>query len=202
MIISRLKYRKKQKDWRKKNSHNFTTFGRIQGNPDCITVGNYTYGAINVSNMTDNSKLKIGHFCSIAGNVQFLLAADHQMNTMSTYPFKRMLLNGAPEALSKGDIIVGDDVWIGENAIILSGVNVGQGSVIAAGAVVTKDVPPYSIVGGNPASVLKYRFDESIISELVNIDYSILDYRFVENNIEKLYKKISRSSDIGWMPKK
>lgn len=84
------------------------------------------------------------------------------MSGVSTYPFKRKLFHGGEEAVSKGDIIVGDDVWVGYGATILSGVHIGQGAVIAAGAVVNKDVPPYAIVGGIPAKVIKYRFSESV----------------------------------------
>lgn len=76
------------------------------------------------------------------------------------------------ETQAKGNIIVNDDVWIGDSALILSGVEIGQGAVIAAGAVVTEDVPPYAVVGGVPAKVIKYRFRDDVIKELVKIDYA------------------------------
>ena len=77
-----------------------------------------------------------------------------------------------PIGLTNGDIVVGDDVWVGQRAIIMSGVNIGQGAVIGAGAIVTKNVPPYAIVGGIPAKVIRYRFSEELIQELLKIDYS------------------------------
>jgi serine acetyltransferase len=95
------------------------------------------------------------------------------------------------EATSKGDIIIKDDVWIGANAIILSGVTIGQGALIGAGAVVTKDVPPYAIVGGNPAKVIKYRFSEKVIKKLLEFDFSKLDQNKIKTNIEALYKNIT-----------
>ena len=72
--------------------------------------------------------------------------------------------------MAKGDIVVGDDVWIGENAIVCSGVTIGQGAIVAAGAIVTKDIEPYAIVGGNPAKVIKYRFNENIRKKLIQIN--------------------------------
>ena len=100
----------------------------------------------------------IGNYISIAQNVHFLLDVEHFANHISTYPFKVKLLHSQKsESFSKGDIIIDDDVWIGYGATILSGVRIGQGAVVATGAVVTSDVPPYAIVGGVPAKVIKYR---------------------------------------------
>ena len=98
------------------------------------------------------------------------------------------------EGQSKGDIVVADDVWIGNRAMIMSGVHIGQGAVIAAGAVVTKDVPPYAVVGGVPACVIKYRFSEKVIKELVKIDYSKLDKRVVCDELEKLYIEVNEEN--------
>lgn len=98
-------------------------------------------------------------------------------------------MNGI-DAISKGDIIVDDDVWIGYGAIILSGVHISQGAIIAAGAVVTKDVPPYAIVGGVPANILKYRFSKEIIQELLKIDYEHLNPQIILKNKKIVYQKI------------
>lgn len=93
--------------------------------------------------------LQIGNFVSIAQEVIFLLDAEHYVKHLSTFPFKVKYLNNAKEeAFGKGDIIIDDDVWLGYRSTIMSGVHIGQGAVIAAGAIVTKDVPPFSIVGG------------------------------------------------------
>ena len=94
------------------------------------------------------------------------------------------------EALTKGKIIVKDDVWIGMSVLILSGITIGQGAVIAAGSVVTKDVPPYAIVGGNPAKILKYRFSSEIIEKVKNVDLSKIKLKKNKGNLyEKLTEK-------------
>ena len=102
-----------------------------------------------------------------------------------------MLLFGEErEAGSKGDIVIKDDVWIGQNAIICSGVTVGQGAVVAAGAVVTKDVEPYAIVGGNPAKFIKYRLDESLRKKLEKIDVAALFDKFTKEDMPAVYEKL------------
>lgn len=98
------------------------------------------------------------------------------------------------EALSKGNIIIEDDVWIGQGAIILSGVTIGRGSVIGAGAVVAKDIPPYSIVVGNPGKVIKKRFSDEIIEKLMKVDYSKLDENKIKYNIDLLYTEINENN--------
>jgi serine acetyltransferase len=109
------------------------------------------------------------------------------------------------EAFSKGNIVIDDDVWIGYGVTILSGVHIGQGAVVAAGAVVTKDVPPYAIVGGVPAKIIKYRFSPEIIEELMKIDYSKLEEDDIKNHIDDLYSEIKTVEDakkiVGWMQK-
>ena len=164
-----------------------------------MRVGNYTYGGLNVLNCTKN-KLIIGSYCSIAKDTAFILGVDHRTTSLSTYPFRKLMLNGGQEAISKGDIIVGDDVWIGYGAIILSGVHIGQGAVIAAGAVVSKDVPPYAIVGGIPAKVIKYRFSETVCKKLEKIDYSEIDTQFVKEHLEEIYDEIDENTDLSWLP--
>ena len=91
------------------------------------------------------------------------------------------------EGTSKGDIIVGDDIWIGYGAVILSGITIGQGAIIGAGAIVTKNVPPYAVVGENPAKIIKYRFEENIIKELLRIDFNKIPDEAIYRNIVELY---------------
>jgi len=122
-----------------------------------IEVGDFTYGRPLVHQWDNTTRLKIGKFCSIAGNVHILLGGEHHTNYITTYPFD-VLFDGK-QTPSKGDVIIGNDVWIGENVTILSGVTIGDGAVIAAGSVVTRDVPPYSIFGGVPAHFKKARMD-------------------------------------------
>jgi len=114
---------------------------------------------------------KIGNFCSIAGGLQYIFRGKHMVGWVSTYPFRDMWkmdvpLNSLPPF---NPIIVGNDVWIATNVKIIQGVKVGDGAVIAQESFVTKDVPPYSMVGGYPAKVIRYRFTESQISELLRI---------------------------------
>jgi acetyltransferase-like isoleucine patch superfamily enzyme len=139
-----------------------------------IEIGDFSYGNPEVLSWGEGSKLKIGKFCSIANNVVIFLGGNHRTDYISTYPFNALLKNysemgGHP--YSNGDIIIGNDVWIGRGATILSGVNIGDGAVIGANSLVSKDINPYSIVGGNPAKLLKYRFDEKIINNLLEIKW-------------------------------
>ena len=160
LVLGKLKFKLFQKKYRRLNSHNRTI---IMNYCDLskIVIGKKTYGEIHITDWSFlDTKLRIGSYCSIAPNVQFLLGGEHQINSISTYPFKVYEFGYSREAGSKGDIVVKDDVWIGTNVIILPGVHIGKGSVVGAGAVVTKDVPEYSVVGGNPARVIKKRKED------------------------------------------
>lgn len=201
-ISNYIRNKKRRTIWREKNQHNYTEIiGEFDIN--CVEVGKETYGGIRAYTFGSSKKLKIGNYCSIAENVMFLLEADHYVNHISTFPFKvKTVKSHEYEAVSKGDIIVEDDVWIGYGSTILSGVHIGQGAIVAAGAVVTKDVPPYAIVGGNPAKVIKYRFDSNIIKEFMEIDYSKLDESMIRDNIENLYEDVKDVSQIAWLPRK
>ncbi|OAA86944.1 CatB-related O-acetyltransferase [Clostridium ljungdahlii] len=188
--------------WRKRNKNNFTYPGH-NCNINEIDIGDYTYGCINVQTYgCENAHLTIGRLCSIAQNVKFILGGEHNLNTMSTYPFKEKLFGKKGDTLCKGKIIVSDDVWFGENAVILSGVTIGQGAVIAAGAVVTNSIPPYAVVGGVPAKIIKYRFADDIIKELLKVDYSKLDKEYLRLHIEDLYEPLKKSEQLTWMLKK
>ena len=148
-------------------------------NPNII-VGEFTYIADSEfeSHVThhyewNGDKLIIGKFCQIAVGVEFVMnGANHQMNAISTYPFYTLEgWNMNPPALSdlplKGDTIIGNDVWIGQNAVILPGVQIGDGAIIGANSVVGSSVAPYTIVIGNPARILRKRFDDDLINLLL-----------------------------------
>lgn len=167
-----------------------------------VTVGNATYGGLNIINHSDSYKLQIGHFCSIGPDVLFVVCGDHRTDTISTYPFGVRYFGKKYEATSKGNIIISDDVWIGTRSTILSGVTVGQGAIITAGALVTKDVPPYSVVGGVPAKIIKKRFNDKEIHELLKIDYSKLTPDTIVNNEELFNVKYSLSIPIDKLPNK
>lgn len=188
--------------WRKHNKHNFTGAKNIFNEKNVI-VGKYTYGRINVLNELDNVKLIIGHYCSIAENVSFILGNDHRLNCISTYPFSHMIVDSRnTDAISKGNIEINDDVWIGYGATIMSGVCIGQGAVVAAGAVVTKDIPPYAVVGGVPAKIIKYRFSPEIINRLMEIDYSKLTREAIAAHMKELREEIKGVEQLEWLPQK
>lgn len=177
--------------FRKRNKHNSI---RLENIVDIskISIGKYSYGSINVKCETlEECYLQIGSYCSIADNTTFLLGSEHKLDSISTFPFKVKKFGYPKEAYTKGNIIVGDDVWIGSGAIICSGVTIGQGAVIAAGSVVTKNVEPYAIVGGNPAHIIKYRFDRMIIEKLCAKNIISIFDNFSENDIDIIYSKLS-----------
>lgn len=182
--------------WRKRNMHNNTRIYDPQYQQS-VEVGNYSYGTIKIKNDVTGRKLKIGNFCSIAEDVFFLLGIDHETKFISTFPIDVKILNNRKtEAISKGDIIINDDVWIGHGAIILSGVTINQGAIVAAGSIVTKDIPPYAIVGGIPAKIIKYRFDGKIIEKLNELDYGKLSYDFLKKNRDLFYHEIEDVEQI------
>ena len=149
-----------------------------------ITVGDFTYIADSdfMSHVThfypwSRDRLVIGSFCQIAAGVEFLMNdANHQMNAVSTYPFYTLEGWGmeppSPEDMPyKGDTVIGSDVWIGQNAVILPGVRIGDGAIIGASSVVGSDVEPYTIAAGNPAKPIRKRFDGELISLLLELKW-------------------------------
>ena len=168
---------------------------------ELVKVGRYTYGTLNIKSWgTKGEELEIGDFVSIGPNVTFILGGNHYTNTITTFPFKvKYFGEKEPEALTKGKIVVEDDVWIGMNSLILSGVRIGKGAIIGAGAVVAKDIPPYAIAVGNPCKVVKYRFDKEIQNKLRDIELKKIELlskeviyeKLSKENIEEILKKIN-----------
>jgi virginiamycin A acetyltransferase len=194
-----------------KNYPNSNTFYPIEGvtrtvylkniitNPQII-VGDYTYydDPEDVYNFEKNvlylfefmgDQLIIGKFCQIATGVRFIMnGSNHAMNGFSTYPFKVFGAAWAEkdrmQVVSKGDTVIGNDVWIGNGATIMQGVKIGDGAIIGTNSLVTKDVEPYTIVGGNPAKEIRKRFDEETIRLLLAVKWWDWDVQKITDNLE------------------
>lgn len=188
MLGKQFKLERTRIKWRKKNKHNSTM--PMNNFPiSLVDVGKETYGELNIVTFGDSTKLSIGNYVSISQNVYFFLDSEHYTKHISTFPFKvKMLKSVKSEAFSKGDIIVSDDVWIGFGSMIMSGVRIGKGAIVAAGSIVTKDVPEFAIVAGIPAQVIKYRFDDTTMKKIRRIDYTKLSKESIADNIELLYR--------------
>jgi virginiamycin A acetyltransferase len=174
----------------------------IVKNPN-IVVGDYTYydDFENVENFEKNvkylfdftgDKLIIGKFCMIASGVTFIMnGANHLTDAISTYPFA-VFGNGWENAMAgkvypfKGNTVIGNDVWIGYNATIMAGVNIGDGAIIATNATVVKDVAPYTIVGGNPAQEIRKRFPDDVISKLLDLRWWDWEAEKITRNVQYL----------------
>ena len=167
-----------------------------------IKYGTGSYGRPIVHYWDLNTTVTIGRYCSIAKGVQFLLGGEHGAQYTSTFPFTEFLHRTNLETkdsihnsitsdgsvvkhpLTKGNIVVGNDVWIGQNSLILSGVKIGNGAIVGAGAVVASDVPDYAIVVGNPAQVIRFRFNEGEIKKLNEIEW----WNWPESEVWKHYR--------------
>ncbi|XWY21573.1 Vat family streptogramin A O-acetyltransferase [Bisgaard Taxon 45] len=174
-----------------------------------ILIGDFTYydDAENVENFEKNvkyhfdflgDKLIIGKFCMIGSDVKFIMnGANHQMNAISTYPFGifgyewAKALPEKAELSSKGDTVIGNDVWIGYNATIMPGVKIGDGAIIGTHSVVTKNVPPYTVVAGNPARVIKTRFSPEKIEHLLALKWWDWEIDKITRNLDFLTGKVS-----------
>lgn len=168
-----------------------------------IIVGDYTYydDFENVENFERNvryhfdfigDQLIIGKFCMIASDVTFIMnGANHVSDAVSAYPFAAFG-QGWEHAMDgktyphKGDTVIGNDVWLGYKSVIMSGVNIGDGAIVAAYSVVTKDVPPYAIVGGNPARIIRKRFSEEQIEQLLALKWWDWEIEKITANVQRL----------------
>ena len=194
--------------WKKNNQHNRTSLGSISNKQAIdfikkggIKVGKNTYGVINVNyTCGDSEKLIIGDNCSL-GRCNFLLGGGHDYQRITTFPFID------EPATSKGAIIVENDVWIGDAVWILSGITLKKGCVIGTGSIVTHDVPPYAIVAGNPAKVIKYRFPKEVIEKLLEFDVDIdeltdekrklLELHVTSENVDRIIDGLGLKTAIG-----
>jgi len=144
-----------------------------------ISIGRFTYGTehLVVKQWGEGASLRIGSFCSLASAITIFLGENHRTDWITTFPFGHIFvdeLGGAGitgHPATGGDVVIGNDVWIGHGVTIMSGVSIGNGCVIAANSTVVKDVMPYEIVGGNPATVIKKRFEKDIIELLLELKW-------------------------------
>lgn len=158
-------------------------------------IGKWSYGKPKIMSWGEGATLKIGSFCSFGAEVMILLGGEHRIDWVTTYPFNVLWksaekFKGHPA--TKGDIVIGNDVWIGEGVLILSGVTIGDGAVVGARAVVSKDIPAYGVVAGNPARLIKKRFDEDTIQRLLKIAW----WNWDDEKIEK-YLPLLLCGDIS-----
>ena len=187
-----------------------------------ISIGDYTYyddpdGAEDFeAHVTYHyeflgDRLVIGKFCAIARGITFIMnGANHRMNSVTTYPFNIMghgwekctpTLEDLP---FKGDTVVGNDVWIGQDVTVMPGVHIGDGAIIAAESVVTRDIPPYHVAGGNPCRVIRKRFDDALIDYLLALKWWDWDAEKIFCNLEALcsgdLEQIRTVTELGGQP--
>lgn len=162
---------------------------QVSYNAPNILIGSFTYGVPQIYMWESNERISIGKFCSIADNVSIFGGGEHRIDWITTYPFNKFFsvyddLKGHPA--TKGPVNIGNDVWLGSGCKILSGVTIGDGAVVAANALVSKDVPAYAIVGGNPVKLIRYRFNEEIRNKLLEIKWWNWDDKDIYNAVPLL----------------
>jgi acetyltransferase-like isoleucine patch superfamily enzyme len=138
-------------------------------------IGRHSYGDIKVRSWREGSRLRIGAFCSFAAGVEIFLGGEHRTDWVTTFPFPALWpeqakhFSGHPR--TRGDVVIGNDVWLGAGSILLSGICIGDGAVVGARAVVTRNVPPYAIVAGNPARIVRMRFTSHQVERLLALKW-------------------------------
>lgn len=150
-------------------------------------IGDFTYGIPIIADFSPDWHLRIGRFCSISNNVQIIFGGQHHYDWVSQYAFNPIVQSYFDNFLYYDKpvkpVVIGNDVWIGKNVTILQGVTIGDGAVIGTNAIVTKDIPPYAIVVGNPARIIKYRFSENQIKALLRIKWWNWSKEKIKENI-------------------
>jgi acetyltransferase-like isoleucine patch superfamily enzyme len=166
-----------------------------------IQIGRHCIGKpIMILSWRADEKLIVGDFCMFAPNSTVLLGGEHNVDRPTCFPLSNRVLHveNDMDSVSKGPVVIGNDVWVGVGAIILSGVTVGDGAIIAAGSVVTHDVPPYAIVGGIPAKVIRFRFSEQQIKKLLDISWWNWSDQKIAANINLFYGNIDVFIEKFW----
>ncbi len=150
------------------------------------SIGEGSYGKPAVNRYGVDGRLEIGGYCSISQGVMILLGGEHRPDWVTTYPFNFFWpgardIKGHPS--TRGDVVIGNDVWIGQGAMILSGIRIGDGACVGARSVVSRDVEPYAIVAGNPARMIRKRFDDKQIEALLAIQWWRWPQEVIEQNL-------------------
>ena len=148
-------------------------------------IGEYTYGFPKIFTFNDSGKFKIGKFCSFAPNVTIIVGGHHSLRKITTYPIDKLIFGRKEpedEDYIKHDLIIGNDVWVGYGSTILSDLTIGDGAIIGAMSVITKDVAPYSIVAGNPAREIRKRFSDETIKKLLEYQWWNKGIEHIKNN--------------------
>ena len=174
------------------------------------TFGNMSYAVyLDIQSSTPNSvHVLVGNYCQIANNVKFYLGLNHAFNGVTAYPFGNVwgytTKDSADRAMAnRQQLIIGNDVWIGADVLIIKGVKIGNGAIVGTGAVVTKDVPPYAVVGGNPAKVIRYRFSPEVIAQLEQIKWwhwpleKIKENRQYMEDVEVFVEKFGKNFSLN-----
>lgn len=152
-------------------------------------IGRGSYGDLTVLEFGEGATLRVGAYCSFAKGAQIFLGGEHRTDWVTTYPFSALdakfaTIKGHPK--TRGDVVVGNDVWFGREAMVMSGVTIGDGAVVGARALVTRDVPPYGIVSGNPATLIRHRFAPEIIERLLAVAWWTWDAQRIEAAVPHL----------------
>jgi acetyltransferase-like isoleucine patch superfamily enzyme len=158
-----------------------------------VKIGKFTTGSPKILSWRKDDKLVVGKFTMFATGVIILAGGEHNLERVTCYTLKNLFHisdDSDIDSASKGPVIIGNDVWVGANAIILSGVKIGDGAIIGAGSVVTKDIPPYAIVGGNPSQIIRYRFSEDRIAKLLKIAWWNWSEDKIAANIDYFYGNV------------
>jgi acetyltransferase-like isoleucine patch superfamily enzyme len=192
-ITKKVKLKLFQIKWRKLNKHNFILPTTIFDS-DLVKIGIGTYGYIDIIPFgSKDEKLIIGNYCSISENVRFILGGEHNFNNVTTFPFSNLYLKQKTDNITKGPIVIGHDVWIGVGTTVLSGVKIGNGSVIGAYSVVRRNVPPYAIAVGNPLKIVGFRFTQEIMQALETMNpYENLSLSNILKNINLFEERPSQ----------
>lgn len=175
-----------------------------------VSIGPFTYGFkhMRVLQWGEEANLQIGSFCSIANGVTIFLGGNHRTDWITTFPFGHIFtsqlggegIEGHPGTL--GDVVIGNDVWIGSGSTIMSGVRIGDGAVIAANSHVVTNVAPYAIVGGNPAKHIKFRFDPEICHLLLALRWWDLPVKLIEKIAPELCAAPSKTAILSLLEQK